>query len=139
MLEIDMGLVSNALVGILTGVLAGIHSGVIVARMAKFEEIKNQAKKIILSIDYNYSSDLTPEITTRKDVSELLHLSSDFYALKHKIAGKKLSSLDKEINIVLYSPPKQFEEMNEIYLEWQKSCRELKPNLRVIFSLRPWV
>lgn len=134
-----MELTLNVIISFLAGVVAGIHSGVVVARMAKFEELRNQIKRVIWSIDYFYSLDSPPRVNSQRDVSELLYLSSDLYALKHLSAGDKASSLSQSVSAVLYSPPTESEEMDIIYLEWQKICRELKPNLRVIFSLRPWV
>ncbi len=128
----------NVLVSILTGILAGIYSGVVVSRMSKFEEIRHQVKRIVLNIDFMYSSD-KPEIIARKDVSELLFLSCDFYALKHKNAGEAVSKLQNKINAVVASPPKEFEEMNRIYSKWQEECRKLNPNYSIIFSLKPWV
>jgi len=126
------------MISVLTGVIAGIHSGIVVARMSKFEEVRNQIKRIIWNIDFMYSSD-KPEIITRKDISELTFLSSDFYALKHPCAGEQTSILQSEIYKVLNSPPNKFEKMNELYSEWQETCRNLKPGYRVIFSLKPWV
>lgn len=106
--------------------------------MSKFEEIRHQVKRIVLNIDFMYSSN-NPEIIVRKDISELLFLSCDFYALKHKNAGEELSKLQNEISTVVASPPKEFEKMNSIYSEWQEKCRSLKPNYSIIFSLKPWV
>lgn len=133
-----MDITINILIGILAGVVAGIHSGTIVARMSKFEEIRNQIKRIVWNIDFTYSSG-KPTITPNKKISELIFLSSDLYALKHPTAGKQVSILQNTILSTLQSPPKEFEQMNELYSEWQKVCRNIKPNYRVIFSLNPWV
>ncbi len=133
-----MNISISILIGVLTGVIAGLHSGIVVARMSKFEEVRNQIKRIIWNIDFMYSSG-KPEIIARKDISELTFLSSDFYALKHPRAGEQTSVLQGEIDRVLNSPPEKYEEMNELYSEWQKTCKNLKPGYRVIFSLKPWV
>ncbi|MBU2571169.1 MAG: hypothetical protein KJ725_14320 [Gammaproteobacteria bacterium] len=133
-----MEITINILISVLTGVIAGIYSGIAVARMSKFEEIRNQIKRIILNIDFMYSSE-QPKILPKKDVSELLFLSSDFYALKHACAGENTSKLLAEVNNVINVPPQEFEVMNKTYSEWQETCRNLKPNFRVIFSLKPWV
>lgn len=130
-------MVSNILISLLTGIVAGLYSGIVVSRMSKFEEVRHQIKRIILNIDFIYSSD-KPEIIVKKDISDLLFLSCDFYALKHKNAGEEVSVLQSEINAVVASPPKEYEKMNNMYSEWQEKCRNLKPNYFIIFSLKPW-
>ena len=133
-----MEITINMLLSILTGIIAGIYSGIIVARMSRFEEIKHEIKRIILNIDFIYSSG-KPKIIPRKDITELLLLSCDFCALKHPDSGEQTSILQKEIIDVLDSPPEKSEKMNELYSEWQNRCRNLKPTYRVIFSPKPWV
>lgn len=129
----------NILIGIFIGIFAGVISGIIVARISKFEEIRNQVKRIIWSINYIYISNEQPKITAQKDISELIYLSSDFFALKHVGAGNELSNLRAQIGNTISSPPKTCDEMEEIYTEWQNTCRNLKPSRRIIFKLDFWV
>lgn len=129
----------DILMGIIIGIIAGIISGIIVARIAKFEEIRSQVKRIILGIDYIYLSSEQPKITAKKDISELINLSSDFLSLKHTSAGEEVLNLRARIEDTILSPPLTYDEMDEIYGEWQNTCRNLKPNIRVIFKLSFWV
>ncbi|WP_040576161.1 hypothetical protein [Methylophaga thalassica] len=133
-------LVLNIFISIIVGVLAGIHSGIVVSRMAKFEEIRNQVKKIILGIDFIQESHEI-KFFIKKDITELSALSSDLYAMKHPKSADSVARLFQEINEYIhnYKSLNATETMNQVYTQWQRECRQLRPNYRVIFSLRLWV
>ena len=115
----------NILTSIFIGIFAGVISGIIVARISKFEEIRNQIKRIIWSIDYIYASNEQPKIIPKKDISELIYLSSDLFALKHVQAGNELSRLKAHIEDTISSLPKTYDEMEEIYTKWQNTCKQM--------------
>lgn len=123
--------VINSIVALLTG----ISTGLVVSRMARFEELRNEARRIVWGIDYIYGEGARPRVTEQRPVGELLYVSSELYALKHASAGGAVSDLLQEITATLYSPPADAETMNRRYLDWQRTCRELKPDRRVIFSI----
>ncbi|EGL54642.1 hypothetical protein MAMP_01461 [Methylophaga aminisulfidivorans MP] len=108
--------------------------------MAKFEEIRNQVKKIILGIDFIQESHEI-KFFIKKDITELSALSSDLYAMKHPKSADSVARLFQEINEYIhnYKSLNATETMNQVYTQWQRECRQLRPNYRVIFSLRLWV
>jgi hypothetical protein len=114
--------------------VTGVSAGLVVARMAKFEDLRNEARRIIWAIDYIYDSGEPPRIIERRPAGDLLHISAELYALKHKAAGDAVSRLLQDVTTTRYSPPSTFKAMEERYLGWQRTCREPKPDRNVIFS-----
>ncbi len=125
----------NVALALVTGFAVGISAGLVVARMAKFEELRNEARRIIWGIDYIYAGGGRPRITERRPTGELLYVSSELYALKHVTAGETVSQLLQVITTTLYSPPGDVEAMNQRYADWQRTCRELKPEKKIIFGI----
>jgi len=71
----------------IVALLTGISTGLVVSRMARFEELRNEARRIVWGIDYMYGEGDRPRITEQRPVGELLYVSSELYALKHAAAG----------------------------------------------------
>lgn len=138
-MESILDIIINVFISMIAGVVAGIHSGIVVARMSKFEEIRVQIKRIIWGIDYGWTNNEPPYIKARRDIHEVDDLMGDLFYLGHKKAGEEAAKLGKSIADTFFKPPSTGEELNKLYINWQEDCRNLKPNYRVIFNLKPWV
>lgn len=123
--------------GIITGVITGLITGYCVTRMARFGDLRNEARRIVWGIEYIYHDRSTPLIREKRPVGELVYVLAELYSLKHKGAGNTVSALLQEIRGTLKSPPTNPTEMKDRHDNWQQICRELKPNWISIFSLNP--
>lgn len=135
MIDFMLEFIVNVVVALVTGFTVGISAGLVVARMARFEELRNEARRIIWGIDYIYAGGDRPRIIERRHTGELLYVSSELYALKHVAAGETVSRLLQEITETLSNPPCDAELMNKRYADWQRTCRELKPERNIIFGI----
>ncbi|MDV5293888.1 hypothetical protein [Klebsiella michiganensis] len=79
---------------ILTGIISGAYTGLILSKYMLFTSLRREALRIVRRIDYidgegysNYES-----------LSELILISSDFLASKHKRAGEEVIVIFKELN-----------------------------------------
>lgn len=131
-----MELTLSIVIGLVTGVLAGLYSGLVVARISRFEELRNEIKRIILGFEF-ICNGKTLELSMKRNVSEIVHVSCDLIGFGHKAAGEAALSIHGEMSKVLCLPT-TYQTVESCFAEWQKSCRELKPNMKVILSLRPW-
>jgi len=133
-------LLHELLVATTTGLLAGIYSGLIVARAVRFTGLKNEAKRLIQSL--NYSNDPSMEKGTIRKIesinAQFTLISSEFYALKHVAAGKTLNMISADFDQISGSQ-RLGEEFGERYGNWQKAIQRMRPSWRVILSLRPSV
>lgn len=127
-------LVQNVFVALLVGVLTGITAGVVVSRLAKFEELRNEARQIIWGIDW-IEEDNRLKFRFKREPGELVYISSELFALKHQNAGELINTLLAEIDKAIYLPSMTSEEMSVIYSKWQRDCRELKPDRQTIFAI----
>jgi len=125
----------SLITGIIAGVITGLITGYCVTRMARFADLRNDARRIVWGIEFMYHGGSTPQIRENRPVGELAYVSAELYSLKHKGAGDTILALLKEIRGTLQSPPTTCAEMNERYSNWQRICRELKPNWISLFSL----
>lgn len=126
---------NEIIVDVLVALVTGVSAGLVVTRMARFEELRNEARRIVWGIDYIYAGGDRPDIIERRPTGELLYVSSELYALKHVAAGEAVSRLLQEITGTISSPPNNVESMNKRYTDWQRICRELKPERNIIFAI----
>jgi len=82
--------------GIPIGIISGLYTGIIVTRYARFAELRNEALRIIRSIDFMQESSFI-QINNDHDVSRLILISSDMVFLRHSKAGELVNQLSKEI------------------------------------------
>jgi len=127
----------EAALGLALGVISGIYSGLIVTRMARFDALKNELKRLILSIDYREESQGVG-FKLRKDLGDFTSISSDFAYLGHSKASAATHKLTSEILAAIGPNRRTFDEIDKQYLDWQARCRNIKPNLLKIYSLRFW-
>mgnify|MGYP000901260433 FL=1 len=125
----------NYVINILIGLFSGVYAGLIVARVAKFEELKNEAKRVVWGIDYVSINDSNPNVTSTTDRTIFSAISSELYYLRHSNAGDKINQLSNIIDHTMRRPPNYVDDMNKNYLTWQKIIRELRPDFKSIFTI----
>lgn len=122
--------------GIPIGIISGLYTGIIVTRYARFAELRNEALRIIRSIDFMQESS-SIQISNDHDVSKLILISSDMFFLRHIKAGELVSQLSQQIqstnNEARYGRINISDYSNR-YASWQTSARNLPPNKFVICS-----
>lgn len=79
----------DLLMALIPGTAAGYYSGLLMAKLSKFNALKYEALRAIRSI--NYMGDASNTQIISSDKSEELHLiASELFLLKHKGAGISL-------------------------------------------------
>jgi hypothetical protein len=128
----------SLLLSIPIGIISGLYAGIIVARYQRFADLRLQAKKLILEIDFIWE-DPRMFFPRRKETPEFSTISSDFFFLGHKSAGTKVLEVWQDIqrNITNASAGRvNSESFNEKYINWQNEIRALSPEMLPI--LRIW-
>lgn len=126
--------VASLLLGMPLGVISGLYSGLVVARITIFEELRTEVKRVILEIDFIVGDKPQPF----KGGYRLTMVASEMLAKEHNQAGHSVLELFKEMSstlsgrIISAGFSKQYE-------EWQNRCASIRPNMKVILSLRPWL
>lgn len=120
--------------GIVVSILTGIVTGIIVARLARFENLRSEAQRILRSLEYISHNRTNVEILNKPDTRLLLHIIADMYALGHKDAGTALAKINSSIvNNPMLQPT--FDQISALDSQWQKEVRELKPNIIPLLRL----
>lgn len=90
-------------IGILTGIISGAYTGLILSKYVLFTSLRRETLRIVRRINYidgegysNYES-----------LSELILISSDFPALKHKRAGEDVMAIFNELNLEVLNSNKK--------------------------------
>ncbi|MEI3777053.1 hypothetical protein [Pectobacterium brasiliense] len=90
-------------IGILTGIISGAYTGLILSKYVLFTSLRREALRIVRRIDYidgegysNYES-----------LSELILISSDFLASKHKRAGEYVMGIFNELSFEILNSNKK--------------------------------
>ncbi|MGZ5540701.1 MAG: hypothetical protein ACXWE3_03120 [Methylobacter sp.] len=119
------------------GLVSGLYTGLIVTRYSRFAELRNEALRIIRSIDFMETEDKV-RVSNNENVPNLLNISSDLLFLKHRKAGEQVIQLLKEVSSTTHEA--QVGKLNVIeygrcHAEWQRIARELPGNKIVLWSL----
>lgn len=128
----------SLLLSVPIGIISGLYAGIIVARYQRFADLRLQAKKLILEIDFIWE-DTKMVFPRRKEVPEFSTIASDLFFLGHKSAGTKVLEVLQDIqrDIAEASAGRvNFEYFNEEYGNWQHQIRSLSPEMIPI--LRIW-
>ncbi|MCP5135224.1 MAG: hypothetical protein H6981_00270 [Gammaproteobacteria bacterium] len=128
----------SLLLSVPIGIISGLYAGVIVARYQRFADLRLQAKKIILEIDFIWE-DTKMVFPRRKEIPEFSTISSDLFFLGHKSAGTKVLEVCQDIqrSIMEASAGRvNSESFNQKYISWQREIRSLSPEMLPI--LRIW-
>src|SRR6266487_561589 len=118
-------LLHELLIAIAIGLLTGLYSGLIVARMARFAGLQNEAKRLVQSLDW-ILDDPAIERATIKNVERLnarfALISSELYFLKHKDAGNTINTISGDF-VQILGRRKLGERFEERYDSWQRAIR----------------
>lgn len=126
-------MVDTIIISVITGVVSGFISSVLVTRLARFENLRSEAQRILRGLEYMQTDNGVDIIAGRPDSTRLTNIASDFYALGHQKAGTLICELNSDINRVLCDP-QSYELVQIADAEWQRVGRSLKPNMRAILK-----
>lgn len=124
----------DLVIEIAIALLTGLYAGAIVARMARFSALKNEALRLARAID------TIPEERALRQIqqgnTQFALISSDLYYLKHTRAGDVLNEVSHEFGQFIGSRriPTNF---GEYYERWQVMIRKMPPSRWSIF--KPWI
>lgn len=127
----------SVLLSIPLGIISGLYAGLIVARYQRFADLRLQAKKVILEIDWIWEEDRMI-FPSRDNVRELSAIASDLLFLGHKIAGTNVLEIqDSATRIVSKARVGRvnFEEFSESFTDWQYRIRSLAPQALPILKI----
>ncbi len=119
------------------GVIGGLYSGLIVARYSRFSELRNEALRIIRTINY-MQEEQKIIVSEKNDLPRLTLISSDLLFLQHRRAGNSIVTLSTavlETNHEAEQGLVSIDDYEQRYLHWQSMVRNLQPSKRKIFAL----
>jgi hypothetical protein len=114
--------------------VTGLYAGAIVARMARFSALKNEALRLARAIDTIPEERALTQI--QRANTQFTLISSDLYYLGHRRAGDVLNKVSHEFGQFIGSQriPANF---LECYEKWQVMIRTMPPRRWSIF--KPWI
>ncbi|MCC8445365.1 hypothetical protein [Xanthomonas translucens] len=119
------------------GTVAGYYSGLLMAKLSKFNTLKYEALRVVRSI--NYIGDGPRTQILRSDKAEDLHLiASELLSLRHKAAGMMVMAVSNNLlNAIAACESSTYavEKLQAQISDWQKQIREIKPSKRFFL---PW-
>lgn len=86
-------------IGILTGIISGAYTGLILSKYVLFTSLRRIVRRINYIDGEGYSN--------YESLSELILISSDFLALKHKRAGEDVMAIFNELNLEVLNSNKK--------------------------------
>jgi len=119
----------SLLLSIPLGIISGLYAGVVVARYQRFADLRLQAKKVILEIDWIWEEDKMV-FPSRTNVREFSTIASDLLFLGHKAAGTIVLEILYSVTRAISEARDgrvSFEEFSESYGNWQYRIRSLAP------------
>lgn len=131
-------IIKNLVFSIPPGIVSGLYAGVVVARYQRFADLRLQAKKLILEIEF-IKHDNKIIFPKRKDFPEFDIIVSDLLFLRHKKAAETILQLSVDIrSAITRAEAGQIDitSFNNDYLSWQVSIRSISPNPLQV--LRVW-
>ena len=109
------------------------------ARYSRFAELQNTVLQTIRNIDY-IQKDNFLNVTGNEDCNKLLlNASCNLCALTHESAGKIVAELARDIMNINHQAETgqiKIQDYERHYLAWQDKCRQMKPNMLFIASLK---
>jgi hypothetical protein len=119
------------------GIISGLYAGVVVARYQRFADLRLQAKKIILEIDWIWEEDKMV-FPHRTNVREFSTIASDLLFLGHKAAGTNVLEIQDSVTRTISEARVgsiSFEEFSDSYGSWQHRIRSLAPQMFPILKI----
>jgi hypothetical protein len=119
------------------GIISGLYAGVVVARYQRFADLRLQAKKIILEIDWIWEEDKMV-FPHRTNVREFSTIASDLLFLGNKTAGTNVLEIQDSVTRTISEARVgsiSFEEFSDSYGSWQYRIRMLAPQMFPILKI----
>ena len=127
----------SLLIGIPLSIITGLYSGAILSRYVRFSDLRNEALRIIRTIDFmQESGDVS--ISNTDDVAKLTLISSDLYFLKHRKAAEIVNAIRADVDEISTHASVgrlKVSAFGQNYSNWQNMARTLPPNKLVLWSL----
>ncbi|WP_181298256.1 hypothetical protein [Pseudomonas sp. Q2-TVG4-2] len=135
--EAQLSLIIGLTLSLPIGVIAGLYSGLIVTRYSRFSELRNEALRIIRTINYT-QEEKKIVVSEKNDLPKLTLISSDLFFLKHRRAADSIVTLSAavlETNQEAEYGRISIDVYSQRYLHWQNMVRNLQPSKRKIFAI----
>ena len=135
--ETLLGIALGLLISAPVSFYLSLYSGLIVARRARFEELRYELIRILQMIEWPPGSQTIQLIGHRP--FEITLVSSDLISLGHGEAANDVGKVDKEVYDELHRKrdfltPEQIEAK---FNGWMLVVRTMKPNKWILLDLRP--
>jgi hypothetical protein len=119
------------------GTVAGYYSGLLMAKLSKFNTLKYEALRAIRSINY-MGDDQRTQILQSDKAEDLYLIASELLSLRHKKAGMTVTLVGKDLlNAIAACKSSSYaaEKLQTQISEWQRQIREINPSKRFFL---PW-
>ncbi|WP_313204259.1 hypothetical protein [Stenotrophomonas sp.] len=122
---------------LIPGTIAGYYSGLLMAKVNKFNSLKFEALRVVRSI--NYLGDSKNTSVTRSEKTQDLHLiASELLMFKHQKSGMKVMAISNDVLDTLAAcefAPYDVALFEKQIAKWQLTLRGIKPSARLLL---PW-
>ncbi|TAH74314.1 hypothetical protein [Pseudoxanthomonas winnipegensis] len=119
------------------GTVAGYYSGLLMAKLSKFNALKYEALRAVRSI--NYMGDDQGTLILRSDKVEDLHLiAAELFSLHHKTAGMTVRAVSNDLlNAIAACESSAYavEKLQAQLTVLQRQLRAIRPSMRFFL---PW-
>jgi hypothetical protein len=119
------------------GIISGLYAGVVVARYQRFADLRLQAKKLILEIDWIWE-DAKIAFPRRDNVREFTTIASDLFFLGHNDAGKNVLEIRDSVTRTMMEARAgkiNCDGFSQSYGSWQYQIRSLAPHIYPILKI----
>ena len=135
--ETVLGIALGLLISAPVSFYLSLYSGLIVARRARFEELRYELIRILQSLEWPAGSRGFQLVGHR--AFEITLISSDLISLGHATAAADVGMVDKEICAELNRTTGFLtaEQMEKRFRNWMRAIRTMKPSSWIILDPRP--
>jgi hypothetical protein len=137
---------SDTVIGAALGVILSIpfafylslYAGLVVARAARFEELRYELIRILQSLEWPPGS-RTFQLTGGHRPYDIVLISSDLIPLGHKTAAKSVMKIGNKVSDELNRRTNFMtgEQMEERFLDWMAEARTMRPSRWAIINPTP--
>lgn len=127
----------DLVMALVPGTVAGYYSGLLMAKLSKFNALKYEAFRVVRSINY-IGDDQSTQILRSDKVEDLHLIAAELFSLKHQSAGKQVMAVSNELLNAVASCENvgySVEKFKAQISDWQGRLRAIKPSRRFFL---PW-
>jgi hypothetical protein len=135
--ETLLGIALGLLISAPVSFYLSLYSGLIVARRARFEELRYELIRILQSLEWRPGSQ-TFQLNGHRPF-EMMLISSDLISLGHSEAADEVGMVDKEVCDELNRTTDFLtsEQLEAKFSAWMRTIRTMKPNKWILLDPRP--